>query len=111
MIPQMIEDDLDMFNNTLKWLMNYNVDPQVDVFSSEFDIDVALAEFKKLLDPLIGSISPIESIVGKVPLIGDILGLLLKLTANTDNGGLTKDEIKKLLPNKPEVPTTLVNKV
>lgn len=91
--------------------MNKNIDPRVDVNSPEFDGDIAIGDFKKLLDPLIGAISPIESIVGKVPLIGDIMGAISKLIANNDNGGLTKTEIKLRVPNKPEIPTSLINKV
>ena len=96
-IPQKIEDDLDVLIKTLKMLMGKNVDPRVDINSPDFDIDVAIGDFNKILNPLLGVVSPIESVVGKIPLIGDIMGLLTKLTYGGDTGGLSMEDIKKLV--------------
>ena len=75
--------------------MGKNVSPKVDINSPEFDINVALADFNAILNPLLGAISPIESVVGKIPVLGDISGLISKMTSGGDTGGLTMDDIKK----------------
>lgn len=110
-VPQKIEDELDNFNKILKTLMGKNVSPKVDINSPEFDINVALADFNAILNPLLGAVSPIESVVGKIPVLGDISGLISKMTSGGDTGGLTMDDIKKLVPNTPEIPPTLKAKV
>ena len=110
-IPQKIEDNLDVLIKTLKILMGKNVDPRVDINSPDFDIDVAIGDFNKILNPLLGVVSPIESVVGKIPLIGDIMGLLTKLTYGGDTGGLSMEDIKKLVPSMPEIPPSLKSKV
>lgn len=110
-LPQKIEDDLDEFNKTLKKLMGKNVSPKVDVNSSEFDMDAALGDLNNILKPLLGAISPIESVVGKVPVIGDLGGAITKITSAGDTGGLSKEEVKKLVPTPPDIPPSLNSKV
>ena len=92
-------------------LMGKNVDPRVDINSPDFAIHVAIGDFNKILNPLLGVVSPIESVVGKIPLIGDIMGLLTKLTYGGDTGGLSMEDIKKLVPSMPEIPPSLKSKV
>lgn len=109
--PQKIEDELDNFNKTLKTIMGKNVSPKVDINSPEFDINVAFADFNAILNPVLGVISPIESVVGKIPVLGNISGLISKMTSGGDTGGLTMDDIKKLVPTLPEIPPSLKSKV
>lgn len=110
-LPQKIEDKLDEFNKTLKTLMTKNISPKVDINSPEFDVNVALADLNKILNPLLCAISPVETIVGKVPVIGDLASAITKITSSGDTGGLSKEDIKKLVPNAPEIPPTVKAKV
>lgn len=110
-LPQKIEDDLDEFNKTLKKLMGKNVSPKVDVNSPEFDMDVALGDLNSIIKPLMGAISTIETVVGKVPVIGDLGGAISKITSAGDTGGLSKEEVKKLVPTPPDIPPALNSKV
>lgn len=110
-LPQKIEEKLDNFEKTLKSLMNMDTSDKKNPSSPEFDLDVKLGDLKKILDPLIATISPIETVVGKVPVIGDLMSAIKDLTSDGDNGGLSKEEIKKLVPNKPEVPQSLMTKI
>ena len=110
-IPTEIEDELDNFNKTLKSLMGKNISPKVDINSPDFDINVAIGELNKILNPVLGAISPIETVVGKIPVIGDLAGAIMKITSGGNTGGLSKEDIKKLVPKPPEIPPTLKAKV
>ena len=110
-IPPKIEDELDNFNKTLKSLMGKSFSPKVDINSPDFDINVAIGDLNAILNPLLGAISPVESIVGKVPVIGDLAGAISKITSGGDTGGLSKEDIKKLVPKLPEIPPSLKAKV
>lgn len=110
-IPPKIEDELDNFNKIIKGLMGKNISPKVDINSPDFDINVVIGDLNKLLNPLLGAISPLETVVGKVPVIGDLMGTLTKMTSGGDTGGLSMEDIKKLVPTLPEIPPTLKAKV
>ena len=110
-IPPKIEDELDNFNKTLKSLMGKNISPKVDINSPDFDINVAIGDLNKILDPVLGAISPVETVVGKVPVLGDLAGAIMKITSGGSTGGLSKEDIKKLVPKPPEIPPTLKAKV
>ena len=110
-IPTKIEDELDNFNKTLKSLMGKNISPKVDINSPEFDINVAIGDLNKILDPVLGAISPVETVVGKIPVLGDLAGAIMKITSGGSTGGLSKEDIKKLVPKPPEIPPTLKAKV
>ena len=110
-IPTKIEDELDNFNKTLKSLMGKNISPKVDINSPDFDINVAIGDLNKILDPVLGAISPVETVVGKIPVLGDLAGAIMKITSGGSTGGLSKEDIKKLVPKPPEIPPTLKAKV
>ena len=91
--------------------MGKSFSPKVDINSPDFDINVAIGDLNAILNPLLGAISPVESIVGKVPVIGDLAGAIAKITSGGSTGGLSKEDIKKLVPKPPEIPPTLKAKV
>ena len=91
--------------------MGKNISPKVDINSPDFDINVAIGELNKILDPVLGAISPIETVVGKIPVLGDLAGAIIKITSGGNTGGLSKEDIKKLVPKPPEIPPTLKAKV
>ena len=45
----------------------------------DFDPDKILNDIKKIVDPVLNALSPVESVVGKIPVVGDIVSTLTKL--------------------------------
>lgn len=72
-----------------------NISPKVDVNSADFDINALLGDFKKVLTPLTSSVEPIESIVGKIPVIGDILAVLINMLTGNGYRMLTTGDLAK----------------
>ena len=83
----------------------------MDPEAPDFDPNAVLGKIKAAVNPVIGAISPVESVVGKVPLIGDLIGNLTSLASNSAPTTLSKEEIKKLVPNKPDIPPALLKAV
>ena len=73
--------------------------------SFDFDINSLLGKMTALLDPITGALSPFAAAgIGNVPILGDLAGIFSILGQPTDTGGLTKEQIKKLIGDfKPQI--------
>lgn len=78
----------------------------------DFDPDKILKDITKLVDPVIGALSPVESVVGKIPVIGDIIALLTKLATQESPGesSISMKDIRELVPNPPDFPPSIMQK-
>lgn len=108
-IPLKIEDTIQEVKDILDTLLGKYLG-KLDPNNVDFDIEILIAKIKGIVDPLMSSIAPLESLVGKVPIIGEIASILSIIQgASSTSGPLTKEEIKKLIPQKPEIPGKIVN--
>jgi hypothetical protein len=56
---------------------------ETDPENIDFDPNKVMEPIKKALNPVISSISPVESVVGKVPVLGDLMGLLTTVSSQS----------------------------
>lgn len=104
-IPITIEEKIEGIKDLLDGLLGRYLGPLMNPNSPEFDLEILIAKMKAIVEPLLASISPIESLAGKIPIIGDIASIMAVLSASSGGGKLSKEELKKLIPKKPEIPT------
>jgi hypothetical protein len=107
-VPITIEEKIEGIKDSLDKLLGRYLDPLMNPNSPEFDLELLIAKMKAIVDPLLASISPIESLAGKIPIIGEITSIMSILSASSGGGKLSKEELKKLIPKKPEIPTKVL---
>jgi hypothetical protein len=78
---------------------------------AEFDTSVMIEKIQSFVKPLLACIGPLESVGGKVPILGDITGILATISAASGGEKISKEEIKKLLPQKPEIPGKVLSQI
>lgn len=103
-IPLSIEDKMQEIKDVLDELLGRKLDKLIDPDSPDFDLDVLLERIQALIDPLLASVGPIESVGGSIPILGDLAGMFSMMSQSSANRKLTKEQIKKLLPGKPALP-------
>lgn len=54
---------------------------------------------------------PLTAILGKIPVLGDLIGFLGMMRSGSGSSTLTREELEKTFPEKPEVPPKLKEKV
>ena len=110
-LPGQIEDKIKELRDTIDSILGKAMSGAMDPEAPDFDPNAVLGKIKAAVNPVMGAISPVESVVGKVPLIGDLIGNLTSLASNSAPTTLSKEEIKKLVPNKPDIPPALLKAV
>ena len=70
-----------------------------------------MGPIKKALNPVLAGISPVEAVVGKVPVLGDLMGMLTTVSSESKPVSLSKEDIKKLVPKPPEIPQSVKNTI
>lgn len=107
-LPGKIEDVIKQFNETLKTLLGRVPDPSLDPDSPDFDINALIGQLTSKLTPLMSSAAPLASVTGPIPVVGDLSKMLPVLSQSAQpTPGVSSDDVKKLVPNKPEVPPAL----
>ena len=107
-IPGKIEDTINDIKETFEKLLGRVKTPTTDPDSLDFDFNAAMGKVKQLLDPLISVVKPIEAVVGKVPIIGDLASAMTTMSSQAaPQSGLSKEDIKAMVPAKPEIPPAL----
>ena len=91
-------------------LLGKIISPALNPDLPEFDIDALIGIIKSFLNPVISSTMPLTAIIGKIPVLGDLAGILGTLSGGSGSSTLTKEELKKKFPQKPEVPPKLKEK-
>ena len=112
-IPLKIEDKIDEVKTILEMLMGKTIAPIVDPESHEFDPDALIGQIKAFLNPVLQLTSPLTALTGKIPVLGDLLQILTMLQQSSSGGSntLTKEELKKMFPVLPDIPTELFLKL
>ena len=64
-----------------------------------------------VISPLLSITAPLEAVGGKIPILGDLAGVLAMMKSSSGGAKLTKEEIKKLLPKRPSLPANLMDSV
>lgn len=120
-IPQKIEEALDDAISAMQKALGYDpVIPKMTIVKPDgssievpdFDPDKILKDIKKIIDPVLGALSPVESVVGKIPVVGDIISLLTKLGTQEFPGEseISMKEIRELVPTPPDFPPSIMQK-
>ncbi len=104
-LPMKIEEEIERIRKQLDGFLGKAIDEISDPNDTKFDLDILIAKIKKLIDPVMACISPLESVGGKLPILGSLTGILTSFAKPGDDSGLTKEDIKKLVGEmKPEIP-------
>ena len=83
--------------------------PALNPDMPEFDVNALIGIIKSFLNPVISSMMPLTAILGKIPILGDLIGLLGMLKGGS-GGSISKEELEKMFPQKPEVPPQMIKK-
>lgn len=95
----------------LDTLLGKILSPLLNPDLPDFDINALIGIIKSFLNPVISATMPLTAILGKIPILGDLIGLLGMLRGGSGSSTLTKEELLKRFPEKPEVPPKLKEKV
>lgn len=106
-LPKKIDKTIEDIKKQLDKFLGKTMPKETDPENIDFDPNKVMEPIKKALNPVISSISPVESVVGKVPVLGDLMGLLTTVSSQSQPSTLTKEEIKKLIPKPPEIPQSV----
>lgn len=112
-VPIRIDETVNKANDTLNFLMGNTVIPALNPRLPEFDPDVIVAQLNAVLNPLISSAVPLQSVVGKIPVLEDFLQIiaLLSLGGKKDNVyDKNLEALKKEYP-KPEIPPQMMQSI
>ena len=111
-LPGKIEETIDDFKKAIEDMLNASMPPAADPNSYDFDVDAVLGKLKGVLNPVTSAISPVEQVVGKVPVLGDLMSALTSVTSQSGPAtSLSKEDLKKLVPEPPEIPPALMAKI
>lgn len=111
-LPGKIEETIDDFKKAIEDMLNASMPPAADPNSYDFDVDAVLGKLKGVLNPVTSAISPVEQVVGKVPVLGDLMSALTAVTSQSGpTTSLSKEDIKKMVPEPPEIPPALMAKI
>lgn len=93
-------------------MLNATMPKAADPNTYDFDVDAVLGKLKSILNPVTSGISPVEQVVGKVPVLGDLMSALTAVTSQSGpTTSLSKEDLKKLVPEPPEIPPALMAKI
>ena len=106
-IPFKLEDKLKEVKTTLELLMGKQISPAVDPDSHEFDPEAVVGSMKTAIAPLMSLTNPLVPLVGKVPVLGDLMKISQTLAAagQGNASGLSKKELAEMFPKMPDIPT------
>lgn len=111
-LPGKIEDKISELKKKFEAFLGKIDTSDVDPERLEFDPDKAIAKVKKVVQPALASVKPLEAVAGKVPIIGDLVVLFAEASAaKAPASDMTKEEIKKAVPTKPEIPPAIKNSI
>ena len=112
-VPMKIEDEMDEVKTMLETLMGKMIAPIVDPNSHEFDPNALIGQIKAFLNPLLQTTTPLTALTGKIPVLGDLLQILTLLQQSSSGGSstLTKEELQKMFPKLPDIPSELFLKL
>ena len=111
-LPGKIEDTISDLKKKFEALLGKVDTPDVDPECPEFDPDKAIAKVKKVVQPALASIMPLQSVAGSIPVIGDLAGLFAEASkAKAPASDMSAEDIKKAVPAKPEIPLAIKNSI
>lgn len=111
-LPAKIEEAIDDFKKAIEDMLNATMPKAADPNTYDFDVDAVLGKLKSILNPVTSGISPVEQVVGKVPVLGDLMSALTSVTSQSGpTTSLSKEDLKKLVPEPPEIPPALMAKI
>ena len=110
-IPLKIEETIQEIKDKLDKLLGKYLDDIMYPHSPDFNLQKLLDKIDKLLNPVISTTAPLKSVAGKIPVVGDLSGILAALSSGGGGQQMSKNDIKKLIPKPPELDSQLLAKV
>lgn len=103
-IPLSIEDKIQGIKDTLDSILGRKLDAALNPELPSFNLEVILAKMQAIIDPLLATVGPIESVGGSIPILGDLGGIFSIMSSSSGDKKLTKEQIKKSVPKPPSLP-------
>ena len=103
-IPVKIEEKIDKAKEMLDVLLGKILSPLLNPDLPDFDVNALIGIIKSFLNPVISTTMPLTAILGKIPILGDLIGLLNLLRKGSYKSNISLDELRKKFPKKPELP-------
>ena len=100
-VPLKIEEKVDEVKKTIDTLLGKVLAPVFQPDLPDFDVDKLIELIKTFLNPVISATNPLKAVVGKIPVLGELAGVM-GMMQDRSGQQMSKEELKKVLPKKPE---------
>ena len=110
-LPKEIDKTIEETKKKLDAFLGKTLPKEGDPNNIDFDPEKIMDPIKSALNPVLGAIGPVESVVGKVPVLGDLMGMLTSVSSQSSPSSISKEDIKKLVPKPPEIPKEVQNSI
>lgn len=75
-IPLKIEEKIDEVKKIIETLLGKVVAPAFQPDLPDFDVDKLIELIKTFLNPVISTTNPLKAVVGNIPVLGDLVGIM-----------------------------------
>ena len=90
-------------------MLGRTLDAAMDPDSPEFDINALIKPLNDLTKSLTSTVSPLAAVAGPIPVVGELAPVLPQLAKQGEpTPGISKDDVKKMVPSMPEIPPAMV---
>ena len=111
-IPDKIEEVCVDIRKKLDMLLGKVELPTSDPNSFEFDAQTIIKPLQAaIVNPLMTVLQPLSLVAGKLPIISDLASIFTAIGNQSTTRMLSKEELKKLIPSIPEMPSALFNEI
>lgn len=109
-VPLKIDEVIDSLKETLDVLLGKSIAPVMNPTNIDFNPDLIISQIKALIQPVISATNPLTAVVGNIPILGDLIGLLSVFKSGSGQSA-DIEELKKQLPSPPTLDADITNKV
>ena len=107
-----IEDGIIDIRKKLDALLGKNIDPRLDPDVKDFNLDFSMADIDKLLKPLMSVTSPLVSVFGAIPIVGQLPKIMADMKFSFSSlDGMDLPNIEDMLPSLPELSPTMKSEI
>lgn len=111
-IPLKVEDKMNQIKNILDMILGIALPPLEDPEDMNFDVNAIIGKAMAVINPVLNGIAPIESLVGKVPILGDLAGIFSMISAMNSTNSDAKDTFMERFGNMmPDIPDNVLDTV
>lgn len=107
-----IEDNVVDVRKKLDALLGKNIDARLDPDAPDFDLDFSMADIDKQLKPLMSVTSPLASVCGAIPIVGQLPKMMEDMKFSFSSlDGMDLPNIEDMLPSLPELSPTMKSEI